>query len=359
MLTQELTVTDGKFSGGALVAGGWYSLSLKAGDDSAQISRVGAGLVLVLFGHSFIAGGHDKDHQLPATEERVITLRDDMSAVNYEYGQLRTQIGPFGSYPDAWGQLGDFLVRRLGVPVLFYGAAYGGSNLQMDLQVIKGETLTQNPPGYAGPASRMPYAPFERVFDTYVKKTGVNAVLFEHGYNDRLTPRETYAARLREFFTYVRDHWNKPELAFVMVQEQLQASGIVNYDAPTAQGLKDVIGIYPNTFAGPDFNQPEWSTMFNAHDHLYGPAIDLFAKEWNDSLSDSVLQRLVPYPTESATIETPELINYAPLVSTVDWLIMAGAAGCLVGLFFYKSKYLIWAFIVLALLALARMNGKL
>lgn len=357
---QQIEVVSGKFSAGVLVAGGWYSLTLMAGTDIAQVLRVGAGEVFVLFGHSFLAGGHDLSHQLPSTDERVITLLDNMNAVEYKYGQLRDQVGPFGLYPDAWGMLGDLLVKRLGVPVLLYGSAYGGSNLNMNLQVINGQALTQLPPGYPGQASRMPYAPLERTFDSYVKKTGIRGVLFEHGYNDRGTDRVTFANRLREFFNYVRSHWNKPELAFVMVQEQLQASGIVGFDAPTAQGQQDVIGIYANTFAGPNFNNHEWDSMFLQHDHLYGNAIDLFAKEWNDSISETFLLKAVPYVSETVNVIYPDgLISYAPTVSAIDWMIMAGAALCLIGIFVYKSKYLIWGFLVLALLAMARMNGKL
>ena len=116
------TNADGTYSGAIETPGGWYSL--QSVDNTGQVFKidtVGVGEVFILFGHSYMQGGHDVTHQLPSTDSRVRTLYDDLTHRNFEYGQLIVKVGPFHDWPDGWGQLGDLLVKRLNVPVLFYG----------------------------------------------------------------------------------------------------------------------------------------------------------------------------------------------------------------------------------------------
>lgn len=362
-IVQTLPVDkDGNFGGGCRVPGGWYSLAVTAGDTTISVSKVGAGEVFVLFGHSFIQGGHDKSHQLPATDERVITLLDSLDQRNYQFGPLVNKVGPFHGDPDSWGQLGDLLVKRLGVPVLFYGCGYGGSNLQMSLDVINGVTnRTKLPPGTRDPTSRQPLAPLEIVMDNYVSKTGVRAILFEHGYNDRGTDRAMYTAMLKQFFDYVRSRWQKSDLSVILVQEQLTPVTGSLYDVPTAQGVSDFLATYPNVYKGPDMNTPEWFGMFAQHDHLFGPALDLFAGQWADSITaGSFLNKSYPYGPNQLPDVFPAVLYNAPAsdIKTVDWVILGLAAMCLVGVFVYHNKRLMWGFLLLGLIALGRLTGK-
>lgn len=360
-LMQTLPVDKaGMFHSSVQVPGGWYSLTLSVGDVSATVNRVGSGEVFAIFGHSYLQGGHDVNHQLPATDERVITLLDTVDTQQNQFGQLTTKVGPFHGSPDAWGQLGDLLVSRLNVPVMLYGCAYGGSNLQMSLDVIDGVTDGLKPPGYAYLKQvRQPYLPLETVMNQYVPKTGIRGVLFEHGYNDRGKDKATFSAMLKRFFDTVRQRWNKPGLSFIMVQEQLTAVAGSLYDIPTAQAQQEVLQTYPNVFKGPDFNGPDWVGKFPP-DHLFGSAIDLFAAQWNQSISQDFLFKSTPYGPELLSDVLPVALYNAPIseVKPVDWIILILAASALVGIFIYKSKKLSWAFLILGLIALARLNGK-
>jgi hypothetical protein len=362
-ITQTIPVDkDGNYGSAVAVPAGWYALTVVSGLDLVQVTRVGAGEVLIVFGHSFMQGGHDTTHQLPSTDERVVTLLDGLENRGYQFGQLKDKVGPFHGTSDSWGQLGDLLVKQYNCPVLIYGCAYGGTNLQMNLEVIDGLPLSQLPPGYAGAASRQPFAPLEDVLNNYVPKTGVRAILMEHGYNDRGTSKETYVARLKRFTDYIRQHWQKPDLAFVLVQEQLTAVAGTLYDIPTAQAQQEFIRSGYKIFAGPDFNTPAWDGKFAEHDHLFGPAIDLFAQQWANSLKDSFLSNSTPYAPTVLPDVFPAVLFNAPVkteINALDWVILAGLGVCLVGVFFWKSKYLIWAFLALGLIAMARLNGKL
>lgn len=352
---------NGNFGGSIFALGGWYSLLITAGDLQAKVGRVGAGEVFAVFGHSFANGGHDESHQAPAHDERVIALQDTLSAAQFKYAMLTERVGPFHDKPDWIAQFGDRIAAMLDVPVLVYGCAYGGSNLKQNLAVIDGLPLPGNPPGYAGPQSRQPFAPLEKTFDTYIPKTGIRALLFEHGYNDRGTDRTTYLAQLKRFFEYVRSHWNKPELAVIMVQEQLSAVPNTLYDIPTAQAQADYIATGENVYKGPDFNGPEWNGLFSQHDHLFGAAMDLYAKQFADAVTASFLKDSTAYTASVLPDVFPVVLYSAPKtdIKTVDWLILSLLAICLFMVLVYHRKIYLWAFLLLTLIALGRLNGKI
>ncbi|ADB36740.1 hypothetical protein [Spirosoma linguale] len=360
-LTNKIPVSpNGSYSGSISVPGGWYSMNVEAnnGQKANQVERFGVGEVFVKFGHSFMSGGFDQNRQLTANDERVRTLTDDLKQRNYEYGKLTNVIGPFNGQPDAWGQFGDLLVNRLNVPVLIYGCAYGGSSLAMNLDVIANRPLSKLPPGYNGPESRQPFAPLETTLTNYVPKTGIRAILVEHGYNDRGTSQESFLAQLKQFFTYVRETWKMPSLPVVLVQEQLTAVQGSLYDIPTAKAQQEFIANFPAVWKGPDFNKPSWNAIFALNDHLYGTAIDLFAKEWNESLTDSFFKDSTPYPalnlpvnvSNTATANAPALSSF----QFIDYAIFALTGILLVLVVTYKSRKLGIGFLLLGLLFLYR-----
>ena len=350
---------DGNFGGSIRVPGGWYSLKVKAGDASFLVRRVGAGEVFILFGHSFMQGGHDTSYQLPATDERSVTLLDNLTEQNNLFGKITTEVGPFHETPDYVGQLADRMVARLGVPVMFYGCAYGGSNILQTYQLLTGVSGRQLPPGAKEP-TRQPFTPVEDVLTKYVPKTGVRAILMEHGYNDRDSDTATFETQFRYVMDYVRNNYNLPDLAIVIVQEQLTQVPMTLAAPNTAAGIANLLKTYPNMYKGPDFNEAQWSLMWIQHDHLFGPAIDQFAIDWNKSLSDSFFSTSTPYPAMGADV-LPVVLYQAPTtpIKPFDWLLLAIMVVCLVGIFLSKAKYFMWAFVFLALIGLGRVTGKI
>ncbi len=365
-ITQTIPVdTNGNFGGSMSAPGGWYTLSVTFGSVVQIIDRVGVGEVFVLFGHSFIQGGHDTSHQLPASDDRVVTLLDDLDNQAYRFGKLTGHVGPFHESPDAWGQLGDRLVRRLGVPVLFFGCGYGGSNIAQNYEVVTNvDPRTATPPGYAYQAkighTRQPLLPLEDVMQNYVSKTGVRAILMQHGYNDRGTDTATFEQRFRAVMDYVRNSYDKPDLAIILAQEQLTAVPNTLYDIPTAKGQADLIQTYPYTFAGPDFNAPQWNGLFAANNHLFGPAIDQYAADWDTSISSAFLAKSVPYLSAGADVFPAVLYNAPPTeIKAVDWLIVVLMMAVLVAIVVYKDKRYAFAFLLLLLLGMGRVTGKI
>lgn len=365
-ITQSIAVDrNGNFGGAVEAPGGVYTLSVSVGSVVKIVDSVCVGEVFALFGHSFIQGGHDTSHQLPAVDDRVITLLDSLDERNYKFGKLTSKVGPFHDSPDAWGQLGDKLVKRLEVPVMFYGCGYGGSNIAQNYEVVKGiEPRTAKPPGYDYQAKlgheRQPLLPLDDVMQHYASKTGIRAVLIEHGYNDRGTPTDVFVQRFESVIDYIRNTYQKPDLAVVLVQEQLTPVDGTLYDVPTAQGLKKLTADYPNVYPGPNFNDTQWAGMFAAHDHLFGPAIDQFAADWNNSLNASFFNTSTPYAGGMPDV-FPLVLYNAPATSIkpIDWLIVIAMMAVLVAIIVYKDRKLSFAFLLLLLLGMGRVTGKI
>ena len=185
-------VFQGTFTG---VTGGWYDLEVRAYAGNTQIAstlleRIGVGEVFVTAGQSNSWGINCTSGQ--ASDDRV-------SMINYWTGQagqfsestlpftvshadLATGITNTGMFPGAylylWGGLGDRLVTQLGVPIMFYGASYSGTNSRYWAHSANGEE------SYSGYVKNLPYRVLGVTILHYLKRTGVRAVLWHQGEGD-------------------------------------------------------------------------------------------------------------------------------------------------------------------------------
>ena len=146
-------------------------------------------------------------------------------------------------------------------------------------------------------------------------------------------------------------------LPVVLVQEQLTIVGRSLGDIPTAQGQQDFIATFPAVWKGPDFNAAEWNGKFDTKDHLYGDMIDLFAKDWSNSLTDGFFSVSTPYPATDVPVYIPEIVSTNPAtgIQAIDWILLL-ITGIMFVLFFIKLDRKLGAgFFILALLCLYRL----
>ena len=88
-------------------------------------------------------------------------------------------IGPSGRTAWFWGNLGDKLVERLGVPVLFFNAAFGGAILN---QWAKSQEIAESNPNLYP-------APFGTILNTLLRfgnEFGLRSILWMQGESDNL-----------------------------------------------------------------------------------------------------------------------------------------------------------------------------
>ncbi|MDP5120687.1 MAG: hypothetical protein NWQ46_03775, partial [Spirosomaceae bacterium] len=248
---------------------------------SASLARVGIGEVLLMWGHSFMAGPGGGT-SISSNDQRSRTIPTVLANPDYPNNNFfqnipelplqfkpmdEGQVGPFGMESWFFSGLADTLINRLQVPVLIYSAAFGGSNIYQNYKNIRNE-----PFGYTWFGNGIwqnngfPFKPIEATFGRYVPVTGLRGIITAHGVNDNST---LYAdpVNFASNFNFVINHIrtvsanNAPNLAFMLGMEDDQFNAINNQ-------LVNIINNDPNIFMGIDLRDP--ATHGSWRDDSYG-----------------------------------------------------------------------------------------
>ncbi len=194
----EQTPISGSYSGSLTGAGGWYDLQVRGISNEVPVGetvileRVGVGEVFLIVGHSNAQGGASPSKA--SVDDRVSSVTfpnaqmwnnydqtADTTYLPFNFSHLKDTIAPFHPVAWFWGQLGDSLARRLNVPILFYGAAFGGSNME---QTYKSAYDIPFDHGFIKYGIRMPYVNIRNTLIRYAPVTGMRGILSAHGVND-------------------------------------------------------------------------------------------------------------------------------------------------------------------------------
>jgi hypothetical protein len=198
----------GLFKGAVTVKGGWYTMEVrgtlngKTVGNTTSLERVGVGEVFVIAGQSNAGGsGNLETNETAASDDRVNcanfisprtyfptypSLHADVSQFGITVFNRLTKnsaIAPMGLGPYYWGKVGDALVAKLNVPVMFFNTAWGGSSLKSWRESAENPTVSlpfeyvANQPYPAG----YPYANLNAVLRYYGINLGVRAVLWMEG----------------------------------------------------------------------------------------------------------------------------------------------------------------------------------
>lgn len=312
----------GVYAGDLTGTGGWYNLEVRAinGDQpvggSTIVERIGIGEVFVIAGQSNAQGIH---------QSAPNPQNDRVNTVNYNYTEgypndpptpVFTQldnsagftIAPRGVGSWCWGQLGDILVKRLNVPVMFFNAAFTGTAVRNWRESApEGGTAygvyTGEPYG-----PRQPYINLKVALQFYTNMLGVRAVLWHQGEADNLinTPAADYTKDLQFVINQTRLDYNK-NLSW-MVARASYGDFIGGKDADIIAAQNQVISATANVFAGPatdDIQVPRKRPPLNDPEGLhfdFDGLIEL-ASAWNNSLTDSFFQKSTPVaPAPAPTI---------------------------------------------------------
>ena len=139
-------------------SGGWYVLTVRAILNGQVINQttvlpVGIGEVLITAGQSNSRGLGIGDNDLGATSDRVSTIDtinhyyppgnsplyssgDPMPFPTFKALTATKRIFPMGESSWGWGELGDYIVNRYNVPVVFYDAGWDSSTIEMFIFII-------------------------------------------------------------------------------------------------------------------------------------------------------------------------------------------------------------------------------
>ncbi len=306
----------GVYQGSVTVSAGWYRLDVRASYQGRVVSEarqehVGVGEVFLIMGHSNAQGGFSPSRG--ATDDRVSaadfsktdlfaynTTADPNFLVDLKFTQLCQTCGiaPYNGVPWVWSQLGDSLVKKLNVPVLFYSAAFGGTSIEQNYKVIKGIPFEG---GFVNYRIGMPYVNLKNSLWRYVPTTGLRGILAVHGENDRYSAKNDIVNFYKTTIQQTRLDADKPDLAWVVAISSFNSQ--VWNNVTSAQ--REVIDSTAYVFKGPELDPV--SSPEDRPDRLHYSEVGQVkvARLWARALTDSFFvasRPLLPVPPPSLSV---------------------------------------------------------
>ncbi|GAB3784105.1 hypothetical protein GCM10028818_43150 [Spirosoma horti] len=296
------SASNGAFSGSLTLTGGWYSLQVRALAGGSEVGnwtldRVGVGEVFITAGQSNQYGSPYANN-LNAQDDRVSVLgyynwpagNIDETALPKQMVQAGNgaQSGPHGAMY-IWGGLGDRLVARLGVPVMFLGASYGATSSSEWRDAANGAE------NVASFNKSSPYRPFGVAIMYYIKRSGVRAVLWHQGESDNnVSSQGEYVNNLTTVINKSRSQSGMGALSWVISKVSYFPGNGHDYDQNIINAQEQLIGQINNCFPGistDGFTGPDWrSDGLHFKDSVYPQVADW----WNQALSDSFFSQCQP-----------------------------------------------------------------
>jgi len=307
----EANPKGGVYQGRMTLTGGWYRLEVRASFQNAVVANgrqehVGVGEVFLIMGHSNAQGGDGYGPSQPAQDDRVNSAdltKFDFGAYNQtadpnfmsrlDFNQLcqTCSIAPYSFRPWFWSQLGDRLVQRLNVPVLFYSAAFGGTNMEQNYKAIK-----RIPFEWFGSFQAynigFPYSNLRNALWRYVPSTGLRAVLALHGENDFGSAKNDVITYYQTTIEQSRIDANQPSLAWMVAISSFKGG---RTDPNVTDAQRAVIATVPNVFPGPNADDNP-DPAFRLPDQLHYSVLGQteMARRWDNALTDSFFVASTP-----------------------------------------------------------------
>jgi Secretion system C-terminal sorting domain/Carbohydrate esterase, sialic acid-specific acetylesterase len=304
---------NGNFSTIMSVRQGWYKLEIRGSlngiiiGDVVSVDRVGVGEVFIIAGQSN-AEGVDGISPAFVDNDRVNCLstlnNPDSGGTSYislspfSQLQINSRIAPRGRNAWCWGRLGELLVNRLNVPVMFFNVALNGTTSTAWAQTANGN-FTANP--YLGGiyAGKLPYQNMSDVLKYFVPELGIRAVLWCQGESDnanntsafnRAGDEQTYISNIQTVINKTRSESGKNNLSWVISLTSYN-NGVI--DPKIIRAQQALVQQTPNVIQGPntDIIQPI-GRQDNVHISSELPQL---ANAWSNSLTDAFFQNSTPY----------------------------------------------------------------
>lgn len=332
--------TGGTFTGSMFgVTGGWYTLEVRSVlfnnvIQTVSLSRVGVGEVFIISGQSNVQGIENHGNKASTDAQgRVKYVSWVLPCPNIvcqnaeppfpQFSTLNSAasgvtLSPNGVSSWAWGELGDALIARYNVPILFLNTAASGSTVGNWSRSADG--LPSNHVqigGQYGGNPNFPYYYLRKALNFYAAMFGVRAVLWHQGESDTIknhnadTNDNTSSTEYRDSLQYVisrsRNQTNKILLPWVIAR--------VSYyqvtDSEVIAGQNLTISTPNKIFPGPDTDnlqipRPDGVHLENVAGGLQG--ISELANRWNISLDNTFFANATPY---SATTPPSLTLNCA------------------------------------------------
>ena len=318
----------GFFQGKVKAKGGWYALWVrsmgvnKVWQDSTMLSRVGVGENFIIAGQSNAQGTSRRPQEIGAKDDRVNCanfynfyeeynagantnlpgfLNQDFKFTNYSQLSGSASIGPMGTSPYYWANLGDLLVDKYNVPVCFYNVAWGGTSIRNWTESSRGIS-SQNPwNGSLYYQQGFPYNNLKNIATIFGSKNGFRSVLWHQGETDSYLgmSKDTYLNYLKELINTFRNDskivipWIVSEASFISFSNNVGGCTVASSYSPVIDAqkeilsLSDLLGIYggPNT---DNIEIPRKNDDFSGCVHFSPESFQQVGEAWKSSISAAI-----------------------------------------------------------------------
>lgn len=322
-VTTSWVVIDSKVAGQAYSGkiqntGGWYRLEVRGvkGETvlfTSSVERVGIGEVFLIAGQSNAQGYGVSPNAKGANDDRVNAYlpryHDTHGTDQYRnlpdylgdlsFGKLESGrgIGPTGYTPYCYGELGDMLVSRLNVPVLFFNAGFTGTSTNNWVQSAQGIPTYNEEYRTEELLYGAPYRGFRVTLQSINTLTGFRSVLWLQGEHDRFTngvglSAPEYANNLT--FLIQKSRTDIGATIPWVVARASRYRGQNNQRVIDGQNM--VINTVPNVWAGPSTDNIQPNRYDGAHFQNITGSMGLteLASAWNAALTDTYFSSANP-----------------------------------------------------------------
>jgi hypothetical protein len=292
------------------VKGGWYKLMVRAfvnGSVYADrvLNKVGVGEVFIVAGQSNAQGisGYGgigaKDDRVNCTNfQNGNTTPNPRFPITFSQLGNNVNVGPMGNSVWAWGELGDMLVNRLGVPVMFFNASLTATMSKNWAESSRGEP-TFSAIFWVFLPRGLPYDNLKISLQQYASLLGVRAVLWHQGETDTspgdLEEEETYGY-YKQFIQKSRDDYGKNVAWVVSKASYSDGQGGVFSDKVIRAQTRIINEPGFNIFEGPNTDNIQIPRPDGVHfqntDAVKG--ISLLAAAWADKLNNNFFSSCQP-----------------------------------------------------------------
>ncbi|MFN4145569.1 MAG: sialate O-acetylesterase, partial [Runella sp.] len=323
----------GFYSGQINARGGWYELQVRGLINNqvvatADLQRVGVGEVFLIAGQSNAQGFFNYGSPTPIDDRvncidyrNIVNQNGSFPPPNFVKMTDNGAIGPRGLSSWYWGRLGELLVNRLNVPVLFYNAAWEGTASKNWAETVEGGTTASIYVNDTYPQGQ-PYGNLRLSLNYYAATTGIRAILWHQGEADNQinTPAGVYVSNLQTVINKSRQHFGK-NVAWVIARASFYNFKGVNQEIINAQN--QVVLNTPATFFGPNTDGIQVPRPDGYH--FQNGGLMEAANAWNDALNDAFFTSANPhtgtFPTFSANCAGGNQlnINLQGAFTSVQW----------------------------------------
>lgn len=311
---------------------GWYNLVVRTYRNSRlidlyQLEKIGIGDVFLIAGQSNAQGnGFRNPPSSLDMYERVNTILDyslsmnQLTTFNYQKLLAHFTLYPSGNTSWCYGLLGDMLVQRNKVPVLFLNAAIGAtSSTDWALSIENKAMHTAGRPDF-------PYHLVAKTLQFYANITGFRAILWHQGeYDTIFPPTDSYFTNLSKVIQETRKQVNFP-LPWVVSE----VSYFLDRTSPTViADQRKLVQEINQVYAGPatdGFVNSRSDGIHFSNEPGYN-GLTLLAQAWDKALSSEFFKNAKPLlptftlPTvlyENKTTKLPTNFQVAPFNRTFD-----------------------------------------